>query len=67
MSEENVEAARRAFEAFNQRDIDGLLEVAHPDVEFESMLPDSPPYHGHEGVKAWSKRVLTVFPDWQGK
>jgi ketosteroid isomerase-like protein len=33
VSEQNVEIVRRAFEAFNQRGLKGLLEFADPRVE----------------------------------
>ncbi len=33
MSQENVELTRRAFQAFNDRDLDTLLAGLHDDVE----------------------------------
>jgi hypothetical protein len=33
MSQENVEAFKRAVEAYNRRDIEALLETWHPDWE----------------------------------
>jgi ketosteroid isomerase-like protein len=34
MSEENVELNQRANDAFNRRDLDALLALSDPDVEF---------------------------------
>ena len=38
MSQENVESALRAFDAFNRRDLDAYLELLDPAVEFRSLL-----------------------------
>jgi ketosteroid isomerase-like protein len=56
MSQENVEAFRRAFEAFNRRDIDAVLEEIDPEVEWRPILPvmlwgKSTVYRGHEGYR----------------
>jgi ketosteroid isomerase-like protein len=34
MSEENVELAHRAYDAFNRRDLDAFLAFNDPEVEF---------------------------------
>ena len=36
MSQENVEAVRRAVDGWNRSDIDAWMESAHPDVEWSS-------------------------------
>jgi ketosteroid isomerase-like protein len=36
MSQENVDLLRRAYEAFNGRDLDAMLAPAHDDVVVES-------------------------------
>ena len=38
MSQENVQVVRRWVEAYNQRDIEGLLELIAPDIEFRSVF-----------------------------
>jgi hypothetical protein len=38
MPEENIEAARRAIEAFNDRDIGRFLAECDPEIEFHSAL-----------------------------
>ena len=40
MSQENVEAFREGIDAFNRRDIDGILRVMDPGVRFEHRLAD---------------------------
>ena len=57
---------RRAVEAFNARDLDGILAVADGEIVLRSLLTEAerPLYHGHEGVRDWFSNVFGVFPDW---
>jgi ketosteroid isomerase-like protein len=66
MSQENVEAFERAGDAINRRDIDGLLAVVHPEVEWHPVLLASiagseTVYHGHDGVRDWIRDVDESF------
>ena len=64
MSEENVERARRAYEAFNRRDLDALLALVDPEADFTTRFVErSEAYHGHDGVRMWWDDLLRVFPD----
>jgi ketosteroid isomerase-like protein len=38
MSQQNVELVRHLYRAMNTRDVDGVTELVHPDVEW---IPDS--------------------------
>ena len=60
MSEENVEAVRRAYAAFHSGDLDDLLAVIHPEVEFTSLIAEAEGevFHGHDGVRRWWKEVV---------
>jgi ketosteroid isomerase-like protein len=56
MSQENVEAFKRGFEAYNRRDIAALLQELDPEVEWYSALEaglggEATVYRGHEGVR----------------
>ena len=53
MSEENVELARRYFEAFNARGLDGVVRLWHPDIEaFDPpTFPDADRYVGAAAVR----------------
>jgi ketosteroid isomerase-like protein len=57
---------RRAFEAFNSGDLEGLLELLHPDIRVHSLMTEAErqDYHGHQGVREWHAAVFEVFPDW---
>jgi ketosteroid isomerase-like protein len=63
MSEENVETVRRAFQAFNDRDVDAMLADWADDVEmhliggFADLM--GPEFRGHAGVRRW-------FDEWVG-
>jgi ketosteroid isomerase-like protein len=62
MSErENVELMRRAFAAWNRRDIETALELMDPDVEWHPnlQLPDVDPiYRGRNGVRRFFKDFM---------
>jgi ketosteroid isomerase-like protein len=46
---------RRWFDAFNSRDLEGMLACMHPHVDFHPLrlhgLSDS--YDGHQGISEW--------------
>jgi ketosteroid isomerase-like protein len=46
---------RRWFDAFNSRDLEGMLACMHPHVDFHPLcLPGlSDSYEGHRGVSEW--------------
>jgi ketosteroid isomerase-like protein len=51
MSQQNVEIARRAYDAYNRRDIDAMLALATSDCVMISQLLDaSAEFHGREGL-----------------
>jgi ketosteroid isomerase-like protein len=62
---ENVEAVKRAFEAFNHRDIDGILAVCDPEVDWTPPADwlGSRTYHGHDGVREAIADMVGVFED----
>jgi ketosteroid isomerase-like protein len=67
MSQENVDAARRVYDAFSQRDLDAFLGLMDAEVEFTTrfvQLEGAPPqYRGHDGVRDWRRDLLAIFPD----
>jgi ketosteroid isomerase-like protein len=66
MSAENLELARRAYEAFNRRDLDAFLAVVDDEVEMESRLVAiEGGYHGREGMRRWWNDFLGTFPDYE--
>jgi ketosteroid isomerase-like protein len=63
MSQENVEVVRQAFEGFNRGDVEAVVEVCDPAIEWSppAGLPGVSTYHGHDGVRAATGDMLDVF------
>ena len=59
MSQENVEIVRRAHEALNAGDIDGLVNLCHDDFDLDMsdrvFNPDR--YRGHDGIRRFYAEV----------
>ena len=68
MSQENVELTRRAFQAFNDRDLDAVLAGLHDEVEaFPRLAAVEGGYRGHDGVRRWWAQLLSTFPDFHAE
>jgi ketosteroid isomerase-like protein len=65
MSRENVELYRQGIDAFNRRDLDAFLALAHPDVVGVSrvLAIEKGSYRGYQGTREWWNNLLDVFPD----
>ena len=56
------ELLRRAYAAFNARDIDAVLSMMHPDVEWPNAMEGGYVY-GHNGVRAyWTRQWDLINP-----
>jgi ketosteroid isomerase-like protein len=64
---ENVELARRAFEAFDRRDLDAVLEVCDPDVRLDvvtgGIAGRAEPYRGHDGLREYLSDASRVWTE----
>jgi len=56
----NVAATRRFIEAYNDGDLDSLVALAHPDLEWE-VAPEHPASTTHRGIDA----VREYHEDWR--
>jgi ketosteroid isomerase-like protein len=68
MSQENVEALKRGFEAVSRLDAEGMLELMAPEVEFRPRFQvmlggEAMVYWGHDGVRE-AFRDLYGALDW---
>lgn len=69
MSEENVEAFRRANEAFRRGDLDAWLEeFFDPEIEWHTALPGlltqgGTVYRGHEGVREMFRELADTLDE----
>jgi hypothetical protein len=63
MSERNVALHRRWVEAFNARDIEGVIACSDPSIEFHSTFAavGGAVYHGHDGVRRWQRDTEDVW------
>jgi ketosteroid isomerase-like protein len=66
MSEENVEAVKRAVEAGNRRDVEAFLEELDPQVEWHpallaSVAGGAAVYQGYEGVREFFRDMDEAF------
>ena len=61
-SSAGIELLKRAYAAFNARDIDGALATMKPDVVWPNGM-EGGVVHGHEGVRAyWTRQWGIVNP-----
>jgi ketosteroid isomerase-like protein len=65
MSQENVEVARAAYEAFNRGDIDGMLGLCAPDIEWQDRGGPSLDTTGITGKDAVRAYFETVLEPWE--
>src|SRR5918997_4292045 len=62
ISAEVRELLRRAYAAFNARDIDAVLSMMHQDVEWPTGMEGGYVY-GHDGVRAyWTRQWNLIDP-----
>jgi len=62
MSQENLEIVRRGYEAFNRGDVDAVLDLCAPDVEWADIsAPDTPLVTGKDAVRAYFEGMLQVW------
>ena len=62
----NVDLVRRLYEAFDERDLQGMMAVTSPDLEWfppqtASMVQRAEPYRGHEGLRTYFADVDRVW------
>jgi ketosteroid isomerase-like protein len=70
VSEESIAVVRRVFAAFSERDVESMLEVLDPDVEFlpqhtASLARKGRPYHGYEGIREYFEDVARLWKELQ--
>jgi ketosteroid isomerase-like protein len=62
MEGDAAELVRRAYAAFNRRDVDAVLATLHPDVEWPNVI-DGVRLRGHDQVRDyWSRQFATTDP-----
>jgi ketosteroid isomerase-like protein len=63
----DVMVVKAVFAAFAERDLERVLELIDPEVEFTPMTSDfagrTEPYRGHEGIREYFRDVSRVWDD----
>jgi ketosteroid isomerase-like protein len=63
----DVSVVKAVFAAFAERDVEGVLELIDPEVEFTPATADfagrTEPYRGHEGIREYFRDVALVWDD----
>jgi ketosteroid isomerase-like protein len=64
MSQRDVDVMRRAYEAFNARDIEALIAYCDPAIEFDSTFAAvGGVYHGYDGMRRWHRDFQEIWGD----
>lgn len=68
MSEQNIDLVRRAFDAFTQRDLEAVLELVDPTIEFlapptAELAGQKTPYRGPDGIRKYFEDVARVWDE----
>lgn len=62
VSAANIATIRKAYAAFNARDLDGALATMTPDVDWPNGM-EGGRVHGHDGVRAyWTRQWGMINP-----
>lgn len=65
MAHANIEIIRRGLEAYNQGDVETLVEISDPEAEFVPLrsLVVGGSYHGHDGIRRFMEDVGEEWED----
>lgn len=66
MSQENLEIVQQGMEAFNERGIDGVIPMIHPDFEATTppnLASEPDTYRGPEGIRRWFDSFVDVMDE----
>lgn len=62
MSRANVDVVQRWTEAYNRRDVDGLIALTDPDFEFRSIfVAIERVFRGYEGIRAYFNELDDAY------
>ena len=66
MAEEKaVTVARQFADAFAARDLERMVELSHPEIEYTALRSAfEGKYQGHDGVRRWVTQLLELAPDY---
>jgi ketosteroid isomerase-like protein len=63
----DMDVVKAVFEAFTERDVEGVLAYSHPEIELGAVTGDhagrTDPYRGHDGIRQYFRDVSAVWDD----
>jgi ketosteroid isomerase-like protein len=63
----DLDVVKAVFAAFAERDVEGVLAHASPEIEFSAVTGDHAgridPYRGHDGMRQYFRDVAEVWDD----
>jgi ketosteroid isomerase-like protein len=63
----DVDVVKAVFAAFAERDLERVLELAAPEIEFIAVTSDyagrTGPYRGHDGIRQYFRDVAEVWDE----
>jgi ketosteroid isomerase-like protein len=63
----DVMVVKAVFAAFAERDVEHVLDLMDPEIEFTAMTSDlagrTEPYRGHEGIREYFRDVAVVWDE----
>ena len=67
MWEERKRVVGAFADAITERDVEGALELCHPEIRFYSMLAEleADPYSGFEGIRRYFRDVDATWDEWR--
>jgi ketosteroid isomerase-like protein len=68
MSQENVESFNHALAAYNHGDVEPMVEVSHPEIEWYPLSAEvegGVSFRGHEGLRRWFANLHATFEEFE--
>jgi ketosteroid isomerase-like protein len=68
VTQSNLELVRDAFDRWNRRQHESLLEDIDPEVVINvasAQISGGEPFHGHDGYREWTATMEESFEVWQ--
>jgi ketosteroid isomerase-like protein len=63
----DIDVVKAVFSAFAERDLDSVLELLAPEIEFIAVTSDyagrTEPYRGHDGIRQYFRDVAEVWDE----
>lgn len=67
MTSPNVQVIKAVFAAFEERDVESMLEITDPELEFLPQTNDltgrTEPYRGHDGMREYFRDMANVWDE----